>query len=552
MMMSPRGCIIRSIIQHDIHFKISRTFYDWRSRFDTIFALATTIQPLKGSPLAVIRASGPKTVNALQVITKLEPIRVTACELDIKTSNTVNQQQAVNCLLPRAAKLVKIFEPSTDELIDIGIVLWFPRPNSYTGEDSLEFHVHGSQAIVKKLTAILGNIDGFRPAEPGEFTRRALENGKMTLIQAESLPELISAQTDEQRKLALRGLSGSTKNRYDKWIANLVHILAHLEASIDFGEDELIGEQKVVRQCAFDLIQLSEEISKFMIVMGKCRELIRSGARVSILGRPNAGKSTLMNMLCRQEKSIVSNLKGTTRDIIEHSIELNGHTIILCDTAGLRKSNLVLNKDFLNKDVEDDGHANIEREGIRRALDIAAKSDLIIYMVEADQMTSDQFMMNLIEELDILRQKIQGKSLHIVINKIDLNPTIDQFDCRGLEKSLVKRLSTSRVRLTKLSCKTCFNFNELLEQIASSLNEMQPKLDDRSILEQSEYINERHSALLSSTLRHLERASKLEMKNIDEMAQHVRESVDYLSRIVGSVSNEQILDVIFKDFCIGK
>lgn len=534
----------RNIVQHT-HSR--RLFYDWRTRSETIFALATSIQPVKGSPLGIIRVSGSKTTQALQHLTQLDPVR---CQdtLTIK-------ERTGKWLQPRQAKLTKIIDPEINELIDIGLVLWFPKPNSYTGEDSCEFHVHGSQAVVKKLISLLGSLDGLRPAEPGEFTRRAVENGKISLMQAESIPELISAKTDQQRKLALRGLTGSTRKKYDKWIDDLIGILAHLEASIDFGEDELIGEQQVVTGCRRKLARLSGDIEQFVAITGRIRDFAQVGARASIVGAPNAGKSTLMNLLCRQEKSIVSDLSGTTRDVIEHSIDLNGHSLTICDTAGLRQpEQLTTGEEFAERNVMQQ-HNSVEREGIKRALENADKADLLLYIVDASRVgaaNDEELASNLIGDLKALGVTTRSKVIHLVMNKLDLSPNLLDYNLESIEEALNNRLDAEQVKISVVSCKTEGNFDTLIERLSGTLDEMQSSLAARAADSELEYANERHLALLRSTHKHLDQASKLEIKNIDEMAQHVREAVDYLSRIVGSVSNEQVFDIIFRDFCIGK
>lgn len=548
--------ITNKILLHDVwcHNISQRFFYDWRTRSETIFALATLIHPSKGSPLGIIRVSGSQSSHIVKHLTGLQTIRHEAEEVGDEDASVRPGGLRSRSLLPRRATLTKIIESRVDELIDIGVVLWFPKPNSYTGEDVCELHVHGSQAIIKRIMSTLGCLAGVRPADPGEFTRRAVENGKLSLIQAESIPELISAQTDQQRKLALRGLVGTTRKKYDAWIQELIRILAHLEASIDFGEDELIGEERVVSECIQSLNKLVAEISQFVEITSKCRDLAQMGARVSILGRPNAGKSTLMNMLCRREKSIVSDLSGTTRDVIEHSFDFNGHTLTLSDTAGLRdldRTSAELSPEHSLMKL----HDNIEREGIRRALSNADEADLLLYIVDGSQLNDwneQELAERLINELGVLSGTARKKAIHLVINKLDLNPTVEQYDLKSIETKLCDVLTISKIQISTVSCRTEKHIDLLVGQISDSLDAMRPKLDGETSEAHPEYINERHLALLGSTLRHLHRAAELKIKNIDEMAQHIRESVDYLSRIVGTVSNEQIFDVIFRDFCIGK
>lgn len=523
-----------------------RNFYDWRTGSDSIFALSTSIEPKKGSPLGIVRVSGPATANVLQTIVKREPLKSTKLSTLSKTKHVIR---------PRYATLTEIFDPERNDLIDMGLVLWFPQPNSYTGEDACEFHVHGSQAIIKRLVTVLGSFDQMRPAEPGEFTRRAVANRKLDLMQAESLSDLISSQTDRQRKIALQGLTGSTRAKYDNWIESLVRILAHLEASIDFGEDELIGEQRVVNECTHELRVLAKEISDFISITGRCRDLTETGARVVILGRPNAGKSTFMNILCRQDKSIVSNVSGTTRDLIEHSFELGGHKITLCDTAGLKDLSFSESKNFPGVEHKQN-HDDIEKEGIKRALDAAKLADLIMYLVEVNQITGTStpvIAQEVFQTLKTIKAHENIKSIHLVVNKIDLlNDTSCKIDSSAITSALREVLHEStEISVTMVSCRTQNNIDKLIERVSKSLDRLH--LDDNQPGQGAmEYVNERHLSLLESTLRHLDRAKDLKINKVDEMAQHVRESVDYLSRIVGNVTNEQVIDIIFRDFCIGK
>lgn len=561
--MLSRGLSTTSRIRPSNFRLFRRYFYDSRTKNDTIFASASHIAPSKGSPLVVVRVSGCKCAQVVKKITGFNLLR----DIDGKVSEYVTQPTS-KVVKPRHATMLGIRNPETNETIDRGIILWFPSPKSYTGEDVCEFHLHGSRAIVTSLLNTLGNFKGLRPADPGEFTRRAVLNGKMSLLQAESLPDLIASQTEYQRKLSFRGLDGATRQKYESWIARLVHILAHLEASIDFGEDELIGEERVVRECSGQIQDLSSEIFRFIEIGNRSRELSQNGARVAILGKPNSGKSTLMNLLCRREKSIVSDLSGTTRDIVEHSFEFGGHLITLCDTAGLKS--LYLSSSLspaLPPESLLEKHDKIEQEGIRRALDIASRSDIIVYMIDGGRLSNDPIelvntvMSELNAILKVMITEMISRNIHLVINKIDLNDKLlDHSFVESLESTLRKHsISEGYNILTSfISCATQENFNNLERQLTSLIESTicpKPKESEpnRLVKEQElEYVNERHLALLKSTHGHLNLAEQLNIKTIDEMAQHVRESVNYLSRIVGAVSSEQVFDIIFRDFCIGK
>lgn len=534
------------------NLRVSRSFYDSRNRYQTIFAPSTAIDSNKGSPLGIIRISGIKSKN---VVTNLTNLRIAP-----DVSATI---KGVNLIKPRQATLSKIYDPDTKELIDVGIVLWFPGPKSYTGEDVCELQVHGSRSVFNKILDTLGRMEDVRPAEPGEFSRRAVMNNRMSLIQAESVHELIASKTDQQRKLALQGLTGSTRQKYDSWIENLLTTLAHLEAIIDFGEDELLGETQVVNECTTKIRNLSKDILDFITISERCKDFIQSGARVAILGKPNSGKSTFMNLLCRQEKSIVSDLSGTTRDVVEHSFELGGHTLTLSDTAGLRdlESSPVDQNVIGTTTSVIQKHNSIELEGMKRAMSAAKKAHLILYLFDKSEVTNVD---EILDEIDRLFQNLDmpdhSRALHVIINKIDLagdsSTSIRESKLRTRLKDGLQ-YAVDEVQVSMISCKTEENLNQLIESITTSLNRLQSSLRGpvagraNSDVE-SDYVNERHLSLLRSAQRHLDKASQMNMRTIDEMAQHVRESVDYLSRIVGSVTNEQVLDIIFKDFCIGK
>lgn len=535
-----------------------RLFYDARSKLDTIFAPSTAIHPNKGSPVGIVRVSGKHCEKIIKDFTNLTPLRHGQ---QVDTSNHNEYLSKKRFIKPRTATLAKVFSPINKQLIDVGMLLWFPKPNSYTGEDVCEFSLHGSPAVMSKMLETLGVIPGVRPAEPGEFTFQAVSNNKMSLIQAESLPDLISSQTDNQRKLALNGLEGLTRKKYELWIKTLIEILAHLEASIDFGEDELLGEKEVVDNCIKKIEQLSQDISDFITSSSRTRDVIQSGIRVVILGKPNAGKSTFMNLLCNKQKSIVSDLSGTTRDVVEHAFELGGHSLVLSDTAGLKSyDGISLAGSQSNESLEErliKHHHNIEKEGIQRALEIASKADIILYLIDASNFNADTKLTGLVSELESLinqleknmgKKKCQTK-IHLVINKIDLNKNL--LDTLTISK-LLEHLN---VEFSAISCKTHENYHHFIEHMIGHFNKMAcgdvPYADD-STVHSLQHVNERHLSLLKSTERHMKIASKLNLNTIDKMSQHVRESVDYLSRIVGSVTNEQVLDAIFKDFCIGK
>lgn len=522
-----------------------RRFYDSTTRDNTIYAPITSVDRNRGSPLCVIRVSGKQTTSILEKLTSTKCRRLTQDKL---------------CIKPRNATLARVIDPQTGETIDNGLVLWFPGPRSYTGEDSCEFHLHGSQAVVSRVLDILAEFKNVRPAEPGEFTRRAVKNGKMSILQAEGLKDLIASQTNLQRRLALSGMEGSIQEQYYSWIENLVKVLAHLEASIDFGEDEVLGEVEVVQNCIKSLGMLTKELEDFIRSTSISREMIQAGAKLVILGKPNSGKSTLMNVLCQKDKSIVSDLSGTTRDVVEHTFQLAGHAITLFDTAGLK--DIPYMSTLQGIDFEDSlimMHEEIEREGIRRAYKAASGADVVIYLVDAHELLNETSIENLITDMKRLfidtRKTDKVSSWRLVINKTDLNTKEQNVLIKERLAQSWKALFPQELEPCFISCRSKSNLGALLDALASDLNRLafshQSHLGSMRLLELN-YVNERHLSLLNSAVRHLKQARQLNLHTIDEMAQHVRETVDYLSRIVGTISNEEVLDVIFRDFCIGK
>uniref|UniRef100_A0A8D9A012 tRNA modification GTPase GTPBP3, mitochondrial n=2 Tax=Cacopsylla melanoneura TaxID=428564 RepID=A0A8D9A012_9HEMI len=266
--------------------------------------------------VAVIRVSGPETFNVLRSMT---------CHSNLKPPK------------PRHASLRNIVDPESQVVLDEGVCLWFPKPNSFTGEDCCEFQVHGSLAVVNALLRVLSKQPGLRPAQPGEFSKRAFLNNKLDLTQIEALGDLIHAETELQRQKALGQMKGNLKQLYSEWRRSIIECLASIEAYIDFSEDEII-EDNILNTIRSQVETLSSEIDKHIELSNKCGVRIRSGIKSVIIGEPNVGKSSLMNFLCQKETSIVTPLPGTTRDVIEKHLDIGGYPVLLLDTAGLRSS----------------------------------------------------------------------------------------------------------------------------------------------------------------------------------------------------------------------
>ncbi len=308
---------------------------------DTIFALSSGRPP---AAIAVVRISGSRAGNALKALMGRVPEA-------------------------RKAALARVRDPDSGEIIDEALVLWFPGPNSETGEDTAELQLHGGRAVVAAVLGALGRVEGLRPAEAGEFTRRAFENGRLDLTAVEGLADLIGAETEAQRKQAYRQLKGLLGHRAESWRARLIEALALVEARIDFPDEADVPEELI--EPALKIVRaLHDEIAEVLAGAGR-GERLREGLVVAIAGPPNAGKSTLLNRIAKRDVAIVSPIAGTTRDVIEVHLDLNGYPITLLDTAGIRDS--------------DDP---VEQEGVRRARQRAQESDLILWVVDAREENS--------------------------------------------------------------------------------------------------------------------------------------------------------------------
>lgn len=406
--------------------------------------------------------------------------------------------------LPKARYATRsiIKNPTTNEAIDDGLVVWFPGPNSFTGEDVAELHLHGGRSVVSGVLECLGKMDGFRSAEPGEFTRRAFENGKMDLTEAEGLADLIDAETTAQRKQALRQMGGALGGLYDGWRHRLIQILAYFEASIDFSEEDIPDD--LVQQTQRDSLILLDEISRHL-ADGRRGERLRDGIHIAILGAPNAGKSSLLNILARREAAIVSETAGTTRDIIEVQLDLAGYPVVLADTAGIRES-------------ADD----IEQEGVRRALDRAAQVDLKIVLLAHDD--PDREISALIDENTLLLR-----------NKTDLAPTTAGLTINGQ-------------RAHGISAKTGDGIDAFLMQLGNAVDERYC-LPETAVLTRA-----RHREALIECVSAIKQAwpDDGRAREPELVAEDLRLACRALGHITGRVDVEDLLDKIFADFCIGK
>jgi tRNA modification GTPase len=442
-------------------------------RDQTIFALSSGRPP---SAIAIVRISGPQAGAALTSLAGKIP-------------------------LPRMATRV-LLRGSDREPIDDAVVLWFPGPASATGEDVAEFHVHGGRAVLAALFSSLSRIENVRAAEPGEFTRRAFESGKLDLTEAEGLDDLIHADTDRQRRQALRQLKGLLGDRARDWRAQIIEASALIEASIDFSDEGDVPAELMAPALA-GIKSLLTEIEEGLAAQGK-GERLREGLVVAIAGPPNVGKSTLMNQLARREVAIVSPHAGTTRDVIEVQLDLDGYPVTVIDTAGIRKT--------------DDP---VEQEGVRRARARAADADLVLWLTDSKEGP----------------WKHEGSSpVWPVRNKIDLDG----------EEAVAAKSASSGGRGFEISAGRGDGIADLVAALVAFAHDFFCANDGALIT------RERQRRLLEETALSLRRSLAAVGRGEELVAEDLRAAAYSLGRLLGRVDVEDILDVIFSEFCIGK
>ena len=442
-----------------------------------------TIYALSSGPgisgIAVIRVSGK---NTAEVIKKL-----TGSKLPY----------------PRVATLKKFNKNGKKELIDEGVIIWFPGPNSYTGEDLAEFHVHGSRAVIKAMHLAISKINNCRLADPGEFTKRAFQNGRINLLKAESIADLISAETEIQRKQALKIMSGKSSDQFNLWREQLLKILSHVEAKIDFPDENL--PKNIINEIRKTSNNILIEIKKTLNDQ-KVGERIREGFRIAIVGPTNSGKSSLLNYLSKRDVAIVSEIAGTTRDVIETHLNLDGYPVVVSDTAGIR-----------------DSKNEIEKMGIKIALNRAEDADLKLVIVSAKNVNFTGVLKGLLT-----------KNAVLVVNKSDL--------MKGKFNSKFKKYEHVLISIKKDS-----NLNKLILKIKSKLKNKFTTAEDILIT------RERHRQNLINCVHHLEKFEKKKSaQDFDKAAEDLRLATRHLGMIVGKVDVEELLGSIFNDFCIGK
>tara|TARA_Y100001936_G_scaffold8679_1_gene7786 strand:- start:22 stop:1353 length:1332 start_codon:yes stop_codon:yes gene_type:complete len=404
---------------------------------------------------------------------------------------------------PRVATLRKINNINTSELIDEGIIIWFPGPHSYTGEDMAEIHIHGGKSVILAVQKEISKIKNCRLAEPGEFTKLAFQNGKINLLKAESIADLISAETEIQRLQALKIMEGKSSKRFNQLREKLLKLLSFVEAKIDFPDEDLPEDN--IKSLKKDSNDVLTKIKKILDDQ-KVGEIIREGFKIAIIGPTNAGKSSLLNNLSNREVAIVSEIAGTTRDVVETHLNLDGYPVIISDTAGIRDS----------KD-------EIEKKGIKLSLKKAENADLKLVVVDAKNVDFSDFLTDIIKKNAIL-----------VVNKSDLLE--GELDPKILEIDHVL-----------ISLKKNSNIDKLISKIKDKLKNKFISNEDILIT------RERHRQHLIQCVEHLENfLDKNEIKDFDKAAEDLRLATRHLGMIVGKVDVEEILGSIFNDFCIGK
>ena len=442
----------------------------------TIYALSTG-PGISG--IAIVRVSGEDTKKVIKLLTNAELPK------------------------PRVATLRKINKINTSELIDEGIILWFPGPESYTGEDMAEFHIHGSKAVIDALHHSISKIENCRLAEAGEFTKLAFQNGKINLLKAESIADLISAETEIQRQQAVKIMNGKSANKFNNLREKLLKILSHVEAKIDFPDEDLPEDiLKNIKKISNEVILNIKKILDDQ----KVGERIREGFKIAIIGPTNAGKSSLLNHLSNRDVAIVSEIAGTTRDVIETHLNIDGYPVVVSDTAGIR-----------------DSKNEIEKKGIKLALDKAENADLKLIVIDAKNIDFKGVLKELMDENAIL-----------VVNKSDLLKEDLNFEIKNYEHVLI-------------SVKNNLNVEDLILKIKN-------KLKNKFITSEDILITRaRHRQHLEQSLNYLKNfEEKNEAEDFDKAAEDLRLATRHLGMIVGKVDVEEILGSIFNDFCIGK
>ncbi|NRG16826.1 tRNA uridine-5-carboxymethylaminomethyl(34) synthesis GTPase MnmE [Rhizobiales bacterium] len=443
---------------------------------DTIYALSSGALP---AGVAVIRISG-------------------------QLAGDIGAQMLDGSFSPRKAHLRKILHPGTGEMIDEALVIWFPAPNSFTGEDVLEIQCHGGRAVVTSILSALECFPDVRPAEAGEFTRRAFDAGRLDLTEVEGLSDLIAAETEVQRRQALRQLGGGLSELYEGWRRELLRARSLIEAELDFADEDDVPAS--VSQSVWANVRSLADLIEDHLSRSKIAERLRRGIQIVLAGPPNAGKSSLMNALSKRDVAIVTEEAGTTRDVLEVHLDLDGLPVTLVDTAGIREA-----------------EGLVEREGIRRARERMRQADVVLWLMPANEGAPAQ--------PDELLSGMEMPPVWMILSKADL----------GLGE-----MAKAAVGSIAVSTKTPRGLDQLIWDLGKFASAR------LALSEEPLATRERHRLHLQDCLTALERSLDSDSKPLELRAEDLRAAAEALGRISGRIDVEDLLDVIFGEFCIGK
>ena len=454
----------------------------YKINLDTIYASASSIGL---SAIKTIRISGNETKKIFKALTKKR--------------------------LPKAryCKLINLYDIKNSSVIDKAIVVWFPAPKTYTGENILEINIHGGNSVLEHLIENLLLIRNVREAEPGEFTRRAFTNNKMDFLEAEGVMDLINAETKSQKSLAMQQVNGSLSTIFKKWNNKLLKLLAHYEGQIDFPEDEVPKntEKKVISQ----VIDLIKEMN-FFLSDKKRGDIIRSGVEIAIVGRPNVGKSSLVNQIAKKDIAIVSKTSGTTRDVIETKINLSNIPVILSDTAGLK----------------DSPRNNIEKQGVLRSKRRIKNCNIKLLVMDATCNFEKKIL------------KLVCNKTIIILNKKDL------LSKKKIGSKINYLKEKNFKRISVISAKKGTGINNLLNDLENYIKDRYKNV----FFGEPVLTRTRHRAALKKCLSNLKKINK--NKDPELNAEDLRLSLNDIGNVTGKYEIEKMLDIVFKDFCIGK
>ena len=455
---------------------------NYKINLDTIFASASSIGL---SAIKTIRISGNETKKIFKVLTKKKLPKSRYC------------------------KLINLYDLKNSSVIDKAIVVWFPAPKTYTGENMLEINIHGGSSVLEHLIENLLLIENVREAEPGEFTKRAFKNNKMDFLEAEGVMDLINAETKSQKSLALHQVDGTLSSVFKKWNNKLLKLLAHYEGQIDFPEEEVPKntDKKVVNQ----VIDLTKEI-EFFLSDNKRGDIIRTGIEIAIIGSPNVGKSSLVNQIAKKDIAIISKTSGTTRDIIETKINLSNIPVILSDTAGLK----------------DNPRNNIEKQGVLKSKKKINSSNIKLLVIDLTR-NFEKKILNLVCDKTV-----------VVLNKKDLlNKKEIDSKINYLIKKKIKKISV-------ISAKKGIGINNLLNDLENYIKDKYKNV----FFGEPVLTRTRHRIALKNCLSNLKKINN--NKNSELNAEDLRLSLNAIRNVTGKYEIEKMLDIVFKDFCIGK